>query len=103
MTEHPALWVTERGTRLQPREITGRFEQYRAALTLPPELTTHSLRHSFVTHQIEDGTDPKLVQELVGHRWASSTAIYTAVSGDFMNTMMRKALDRVLDPKQELA
>jgi integrase/recombinase XerC len=66
-------------------------------------LTTHSLRHAFVTHQIEDGTDPKLVQELVGHRWASSTAIYTAVSGDFMNTMMRKALDRVLDPKQELA
>jgi integrase/recombinase XerC len=103
MAEHPALWVTERGTRLQPREITGRFEQYRAALTLPPELTTHSLRHAFVTHQIEDGTDPKLVQELVGHRWASSTAIYTAVSGDFMNTMMRKALDRVLDPNQELA
>ena len=49
------------------------------------------------------GTDPKLIQESVGHRWASTTAIYTAVSGDFMNTMMRKALDRVLDPEQEQA
>jgi site-specific recombinase XerD len=56
-----------------------------------------------VTHQIEDGTDPRLIQESVGHRWASTTAIYTAVSDDFMNTMMRKALDRVLDPEQEQA
>src|SRR6478609_1928008 len=103
LPEHPALWVTERGGRIQPREIGSRFEQYRAALNLPPELSTHSLRHSFVTHQIEDGTDPKLIQESVGHRWASTTAIYTAVSGDFMNTMMRKALDRVLDPEQEQA
>lgn len=29
-----------------------------------------------------------------GHRYASTTALYTGVSGDFMNTMMRKALDR---------
>jgi len=101
LEENPALWVTERGGRLQPREITSRFDKYRTQLGLPPELTTHSLRHSFVSHQIEDGTDPKLIQELVGHRWSSTTAIYTSVSSDFMNTMMRRALDRILDPKQE--
>lgn len=36
------------------------------------------------------------MQEQVGHRFASTTALYTGVSTDVMNTMMRKALDRAL-------
>ncbi|HEY5115418.1 MAG TPA: hypothetical protein VIJ00_07840 [Nakamurella sp.] len=44
-------------------------------------------------HQIEDGADPTFVQYQVGHRFQSTTAIYTGVSGDYMNTMMRKALN----------
>ncbi|WP_330234439.1 site-specific integrase [Nocardia sp. NBC_00508] len=93
-TEHPALWVTERGGRLAPREINERFSQYRDALGLDRDLTPHCLRHSFVTHLTEDGVDPKLVQRIVGHEYSSTTAIYTSVSEDFMNTMMRKALSR---------
>jgi integrase/recombinase XerC len=88
-----ALWPTERGGRLQPREIEDRFAQYRDALRLDKSLTPHCLRHSYVTHLIEDGADAKFVQQQVGHRFASTTAIYTGVSGDFMNTMMRNVLD----------
>ncbi len=94
---HPnrkAVWLTERGGRLQPREIETRFAAYRDALGLDKELVPHCLRHSHATHQIEDGVDPKFVQEQVGHRFASTTAIYTGVSTDFMNTMMRNALDQ---------
>lgn len=98
--EHPALWVTERGGRVRPREINERFTAYRDELGLPTELTPHSLRHSYVTHLIEDGADPKFVQDQVGHRHASTTAIYTAVSGDFMNSMMRTALDQAFDDDQ---
>lgn len=94
--DHPALWVTERGGRLKPRDIEARFAAYRDALKLPGELVPHCLRHSYVTHLIEDGADPKFVQEQVGHRFASTTAIYTGVSGDFMNTMMRAYLDQEL-------
>jgi integrase/recombinase XerC len=40
---------------------------------------------------------PGLVPSLAGRAdYASTTAIYTGVSGDFMNTMMRKVLDRTL-------
>jgi integrase/recombinase XerC len=92
----PAMWLTERGGRLRPREIEDRFASYRDQLGMDADLTLHCLRHSFVTHLVEEGTDPKFVQELVGHRFASTTAIYTAVSGDFMNTMMRRHLDRAL-------
>ncbi|MCX5070965.1 tyrosine-type recombinase/integrase [Streptomyces sp. NBC_00513] len=100
--DHPALWLTERGGRLQPREVNDRFTAYRDAIGLPPELTPHSLRHSHVTHQIEDGVDAKFVQDQDGHRYASTTAIYTAVSGDFMNTMMRKALNHAFERDAEM-
>ncbi|RYE39902.1 MAG: site-specific integrase [Hyphomicrobiales bacterium] len=96
-----ALFVTERGGRLQPREIDARFAEYRDALGLSQVLVPHCLRHSYVTHLIEDGADPKFVQEQVGHRFASTTALYTAVSGDFMNTMMRRALDRAFSIDEE--
>ncbi|MGW1669212.1 tyrosine-type recombinase/integrase [Streptomyces sp. NPDC002324] len=95
-----ALWLTERGGRLQPRDIEDRFAAYRDALGLDKELVPHCLRHSHVTHQIEDGADPVFVQNQVGHRFASTTALYTGVSGDFMNSMMRRVLDRALHSGQ---
>ena len=90
--DHPALWVTERGGRVKPAEINARFESYREALRLPDALTPHSLRHSYVTHLTEDGVDRRFIQVQVGHECDSSTAIYTHVSDDFMNTALRKAL-----------
>jgi integrase/recombinase XerC len=96
--EHPALWVTERGGRIRPAEINARFESYREALRLPKTLVPHSLRHSYVTHATEDGIDRRFIQVQVGHENDSSTAIYTHVSDDFMNTALRKALAPALGP-----
>jgi site-specific recombinase XerD len=90
--EHPALWVTERGGRIKPSEINARFVAYREALKLPQALVPHSLRHAYVTHLTEDGVDRRFLQQQVGHESDSSTAIYTHVSDDFMNTMLRRAL-----------
>src|SRR5680860_585365 len=94
--DHPALWVTERGGRVKPSEINARFVTYRDALGLPRVLSPHSLRHSFVTHLTEDGADRRFIQEQVGHRCDTSTAIYTHVSSDFMNTSLRKAIGCLL-------
>lgn len=94
--ESNALWVTERGTRARPRELRVRFGELRDELGLDPDLSPHSLRHSYVTHLVESGVDPAFVQRQVGHAYQSTTALYTAVSGDFANKMMRQALDRQL-------
>ncbi|MGB8020297.1 MAG: tyrosine-type recombinase/integrase, partial [Candidatus Nanopelagicales bacterium] len=56
-----------------------------------------SLRHSYVTHLTEDGADRRFIQEQVGHRCDTSTAIYTHVSSDFMNSALRRALGPALD------
>ena len=100
--DHPALWVTERGGRIKPPEINARFEAYRDALKLPKALTPHSFRHSYVSHLTENGVDRRFIQVQVGHECDSSTAIYTHVSDDFMNTMLKKALSPAFDPPAPL-
>jgi integrase/recombinase XerC len=87
-----ALWLTERGGRLSREFVTERFSEYRDELGFPPELTPHALRHSYVTHLIEDGFDELFVRMQVGHRFASTTALYTGVSGDYKNEAMGRAL-----------
>jgi site-specific recombinase XerD len=94
----PALWLTERGSRISLRHLDERFAFYRVAAGLPEELSVHCLRHSYVSHLIEDGVDPMFVQFQVGHSWASTTAVYTTVGTDYKNRMLRAALQRAFDP-----
>ena len=88
--DHPALWITERGSRVRPSEINARFVAYRDALGLPRALTVHSERHAYVTHLIEDGWDPRFVR--AGRPRARQHHLDLHVSDDFMNTALSRAL-----------
>ncbi|HET9247343.1 MAG TPA: tyrosine-type recombinase/integrase [Xanthobacteraceae bacterium] len=98
---HPAVWLTERGGRISPRQIDDRFAQFRELAGLPDDLSVHSLRHSYVSHLIEDGTDPLFVQQQVGHSWASTTAVYTTVGADARNRMLTTALARAFEKDKD--
>ena len=89
---HQALWLTERGGRVSRRHVDERFAEYRGMLGLAEEHTPHSLRHSYVTHLHEDGFDPLFIKEQVGHRFMSTTALYTAVSSDFKDRTLSAAI-----------
>ncbi|CAN5679948.1 hypothetical protein BH09ACT7_BH09ACT7_61100 [soil metagenome] len=62
------------------------------ATRTPPHTAFADTRRSYVSHLTEDGVERRFIQCQVGHEVDSSTAIYTHVSDDFMNTMLRKAL-----------
>jgi hypothetical protein len=47
------------------------------------------------------GRGLKIIQEQVGHSWASTTAVYTHVGADAKNRMLRAALDGVLHAQQD--
>ena len=89
------LWLTERGSQVKVRTLTETFDEKRDKVGLDRKLTPHCFRHSFISHMIEDGVDPRFLQEISGHRFASTTGIYTHVSGEFMNEMLKDALGRV--------
>ncbi|QRM88175.1 tyrosine-type recombinase/integrase [Lacinutrix sp. WUR7] len=61
----------------------------KAAGILKP-VTPHTLRHSYATHMLEQGTDIRYIQELLGHSRPETTMIYTHVS--------RKDLQQIKSP-----
>jgi site-specific recombinase XerD len=98
---HPAMWVTERRSRLSRRSINDAFTEARDTAGLDPQLDLHCLRHAYVTHLIEFGYPAKFVQDQVGHRHASTTAIYTGVSDEFRTRLVQASLHRRLQPLEE--
>ena len=91
-----ALWPSEQSRRVSQVRFTAAFARLRERAGLPAGLSPHALRHSYVTHLIEDGFDALFVQQQVGHEHASTTAIYTSVSSDYKTRALRAALDRII-------
>ena len=73
------IFLGERGKKLNYAVFARHLIQLRRAFGLPEYCSSHAFRHSFATHLLENGSDLRSIQELLGHKSLSATQRYTKV------------------------
>lgn len=74
------VFESSRGGKLTTRTLQQVFKKALKKSKIKKPATFHSLRHSFATHLLENGTDIRHVQELLGHKNIRTTQHYTQVT-----------------------
>jgi integrase/recombinase XerD len=89
----PSLWLFEgqdKKNQYDERSLQNVLKQALEKSNITKPVSLHWLRHSYATHLLENGTDLRYIQEILGHSSSRTTEIYTHVSN--------KSLQKIVSP-----
>ena len=94
----PSYWLFEGqdGGQYSKRSIQQIFRRAAVAAEINPWSTPHTLRHSFATHLLQQGTNLRIIQHLLGHSSSKTTEIYTHILSVGKDTV-KSPLDTLLE------
>lgn len=88
------LFEGQFGGQYSVRSVQQVFKNVMKKAKINKKVGVHSLRHSYATHLIEQGTDIRFVQELLGHNNIKTTMLYTALT-DSSKRKIKSPLDHL--------
>jgi integrase/recombinase XerD len=99
---HPKAWLFPGQDPLQPistRQLNRACHAAAHMAAITKRVSPHTLRHSFATHLLEQNTDIRVIQVLLGHAKVDTTALYTRIATNTIRAVM-SPLERLnLKPK----
>ena len=84
------LFLNSRGDKISREGFFKILKKLLLEKNLNPNISPHTLRHSFATHLLEYGADLRVIQEMLGHSDISTTRIYTHVTNKTIRDNYKK-------------
>jgi integrase/recombinase XerD len=94
LQENTVLFPSNRGGRLSIKTIQEIVKSAAIRAGITKRVHPHMLRHSYAAHLLEQGTDLRLIQKLLGHSDIKTTQIYLSVSNQMIKNI-KSPLDNI--------
>jgi integrase/recombinase XerD len=85
----PHVFLTRSGRPMSRTDAWRRVKRAALRAGLSPDISPHTLRHSFASHLVEGGADLRSVQEMLGHASIRTTEVYTHLDTEHITSLHR--------------